>query len=831
MKKSFRIILIVLGTGVILSCSRKNNTFLNRNWHAVTAQYNALYNGNLALEQGKDAILRTYLENFWDVLPVEPMEQQEFGGLENQQEGFFSISEEKAVKAIQKHAMMIDGWERNPQIDEAYMLLGKARYYDQRFVAALEAFNFILQRYPLSNSINRARIWREKTRLRLFQEELVIDNLNEMLGEPDLKPQDRADAAATLAQAYMNIGQLDSAQVSIKEAAALTGLIEEEARYLFISGQLHNQLEEKTQANEMFSQVIEMNRRIPRQYWINAQLLLLRNQATNSPGDEEIIERLENLASDWENRNFTSRIYFEMASVYHGWGSVGAAIRYYKRSLYDNPVDPVQRSLIYQNMAQIYSEEKYYRLAATYYDSTLTYLAENSRAHWEVQRKRRHLEDVIYYENALAVSDSILHLTQLSPQEQFAFFHEYTQELERIAIEAEAASATDDSGLTPGQDQIITSGGSSFYFYNPGSVARGAQEFVRIWGNRPLADNWKISASGLPVNNQQPETAKSHEAGIKGNPLFDPQTYIARIPTRPQSLDSLRDQRALARYQLGLIYRDQFKQPLLSAKFLEDLLEQDPQHRLLVPAMYNLFRTYEKLGEESKAREMRRQILSRYPHSHYALLIERQGDDSASMALEREVYEKLVSLFEDQKFEEVIAGVEDYSDERYYAPRAAQFRMLRARALGRLLGLEAYRQALNEVALDYPQSDQGKEAEELIREAIPRLTQLTYEPEAATEAYKIVFRFNKGQEETINDFKEILDKLIEEGDVSQLETSIDVYNLQEVFVVVHGLEGRLAGEQLFLNLNKTLKPENYFYISASNYRILQIQKNLETYLN
>jgi hypothetical protein len=43
----------------------------------------------------------------------------------------FELAETKATKAIQKHSMNIDGRERNFQIDEAYLLLGKARYYDQ----------------------------------------------------------------------------------------------------------------------------------------------------------------------------------------------------------------------------------------------------------------------------------------------------------------------------------------------------------------------------------------------------------------------------------------------------------------------------------------------------------------------------------------------------------------------------------------------------------------------------------------------------------------------------------------------------------------------------
>jgi hypothetical protein len=41
--------------------------------------------------------------------------------------------------------MNIDG-RKNYQIDEAY-LLGKARYYDQRFIPALDAFNYILYKY------------------------------------------------------------------------------------------------------------------------------------------------------------------------------------------------------------------------------------------------------------------------------------------------------------------------------------------------------------------------------------------------------------------------------------------------------------------------------------------------------------------------------------------------------------------------------------------------------------------------------------------------------------------------------------------------------------
>jgi TolA-binding protein len=65
----------------------------------------------------------------------------------------FERAETKAIKAIQKHSMNIDGGEKNPQMDEAHLMLGKARYYDQRFVPALEAFNYVLYKYPKSDNI------------------------------------------------------------------------------------------------------------------------------------------------------------------------------------------------------------------------------------------------------------------------------------------------------------------------------------------------------------------------------------------------------------------------------------------------------------------------------------------------------------------------------------------------------------------------------------------------------------------------------------------------------------------------------------------------------
>ena len=136
MKNVFNYIVVgVLIVFTITSCSRKKDKFLNRSWHSVNTKYNVLYNGNVALESGKTSVIDTYKDNYWETLPVERLQITDNVVLSDKAKNpSIELAEVKAVKAIQKHGMNIKGKEKNPQIDEAYMLLGKARYFDNRFV-------------------------------------------------------------------------------------------------------------------------------------------------------------------------------------------------------------------------------------------------------------------------------------------------------------------------------------------------------------------------------------------------------------------------------------------------------------------------------------------------------------------------------------------------------------------------------------------------------------------------------------------------------------------------------------------------------------------------
>ena len=60
------IMLLVL----IVSCTTKKNTSATRAYHALTAHYNTLYNGQVAYQEGFEAQSKGHKDNFNEILPM-----------------------------------------------------------------------------------------------------------------------------------------------------------------------------------------------------------------------------------------------------------------------------------------------------------------------------------------------------------------------------------------------------------------------------------------------------------------------------------------------------------------------------------------------------------------------------------------------------------------------------------------------------------------------------------------------------------------------------------------------------------------------------------------
>ncbi|WP_317191281.1 type IX secretion system periplasmic lipoprotein PorW/SprE [Galbibacter mesophilus] len=827
---------LLLMVFLAMACSTKKDTAINRNFHALNTKFNILYNGQVALEEGQEQLAETYVDNYWEILPVERMEIRDEIIIDTAKlNPNFRRAEEKATKAIQKHGMNIGGQERNPQIDEAYLLLGKARYYDQRFVPALEAFNYILLKYTDSDIIHQAGIWREKTNLRMENEEVALTNFKKIL-QLDITDQQYADASAMMAQAYINLKQKDSAIYRLKLAANITRKNEEKGRYNYIIGQLYDEKGELDSANMAFDKVIALNRKSPRIYMMNAYVEKIKNQYQRDEEDSTLLEFLDKLERNRENRPYLGKLYRLNAAYYLKKDSIALAQYYLNQSLRNTESDPILNALNYEDLAVMYFDNAYYKDAGAYYDSTLTNLNPNSKKFRTLTRKRENLESVIKYEAIASRNDSILNVLAMSDEQQNAYYQKYIDSIkavEDVRREKEkiALMQQNSFGTLGGINSNKKRESADFYFYNQASVQYGIQEFRKIWGNRALEDNWRLNKKAVGAIQQQQIT---EIAAPEDSNLYKVSYYTDQLPTEPEAIDSIVEENNFAYYQLGLIYKEKFQEYDLAINKLETLLDNNPEERLVLPAKYNLFKIYQQVGSPL-ADQYKADIIANHAGSRYAEILKNPeavlaNDGSSPDA----VYAALYKDFENQQYEKVILEADESISKYNGEDVMLKFEMLKATAKARLYGLEAYKEALNYVALNYPNSEEGEEAQNILDNTIPMVADSTFTIEpTSSNNWKVIYPFASNQGEELQTLKKTIEESLVDLKYGYVSLSEDIYNPNTIFLVVHGFDSKLRAEGYaeLLNINKDYLVEHEkFVISSPNYRKVQIHKNLPSYL-
>ena len=725
----------------IISCSTKKDAFLNRKYNALTTQYNILYNGGVAFDQGLSEINLNYEDDFFELLPIEPLsfENTKFRipilstGSKDPGIGFdfnnkskakaepeepltpFDIAEQKAVKAIQKHSMNFYGKERNKKIDDAYLLLGKSRYYTERFIPAIDAYNYIIANYPNASLINETKIWRAKAHIRIENEELAIETLEILLRKPDLSDLIREEAATTLAMAYSKADTIELVKKYLWQATETSKNKTQTARNLFVLGQLYGLDNKKDTASIVFKKLINF-KQAPYKFRIHAEIELAKNSVSDS-SSSAIMERYKKLIKNRDNRPYLDKIYYQMAILEQEKDSLTDAILYYNKSLRAKNGGAKQKTYSYEKLAKIYFKDLDYVTAGIYYDSILQ-VAENKNTLRikRFERRAKNLSSLVKYEKNLQKNDSILTLAALPKEQIEKYFQDYIDKIKKEDEELAQKKLNQISfGSSFGGGLQSRDIKGKWYFYNTQSLGFGKGEFKRVWGNRPLEDNWRISDKSISVNESNID---SDVATTIINPRYEISTYLKTVPTSPKELDSITFDRNTALFELGLIYKEQFKNPQKAIRNLERLLASEPDKELILPANYHLYQLY-LLSGNSKASEYKDFIVNLYPDSPFSKIIlnpeielskEKEVDEDA------EVYEIAYRLYKDDFFEDAICFID------MTIPTLAEgsvllskFELLKAYAIGKYQNKDSYIAALEKVVINFPQTEQGKKALEVMK--------------------------------------------------------------------------------------------------------------------
>ncbi|WP_435261060.1 tetratricopeptide repeat protein [Tenacibaculum sp. nBUS_03] len=741
MKKLSNILVFSIVLAIMVSCSVKKNTIISRNFHALTTKYNVLFNGEQAYLKGLEEIENKHKDNFWKRLAIEPITFDDrkiqqlslkpgsgFGNDDTEEENKnltnFEKAEEKAVKAIQKHSMNIDGYEKNRQIDDAYLLLGKARYYTQRFIPAIESFNYVIANYPNASLINETKIWRAKTNIRLDNEKLAIESLKFLLevqeNEKKLPNEIREQAHTAMAMAYAKTDTIQKVIEHLTKAVTIFKNKEQSARNMFVLGQIYSELDRKDSARMVFEKLADY-KKAPYKYRIRANVELAKNTANDS-SSVLVLSRLKKLIKNTDNRKFLNVLYYQAGVLEVGRNKIENAIDYFKKSLEAKNNDDYQKTYTYEQLGNIAFNKQEYVLAGAYYDSVLKVTSkkfDQEKRIRRIRRKNKGLTTLRTFEETVKINDSILNLIAMSKDEQISFFEKYIEKIKKEDEEnkQQMLNSQNFGSSFGGIGTNNRSKKGKWYFYNTQSVAFGKVSFERVWGNRPLEDNWRLSDknSGGSEESLGDEEASSEP---KVDPRYELTTYLDAIPSDSKDISKLSDDRNEALYQLGLIYKEQFKNSELAIKNLEKLKNLRKDDKMELAICYHLYQIYSEINDPEKANEYKNIVLNKYPETKFAQVIKSPNKKLLENKKEDQIvkkYKEIYYLYKENKFEETVDEIDKFSPSIQNSNLIPKLALLKALSIGKYQDKEAYAKALEFVSLSYANTTEGKKAKEIMK--------------------------------------------------------------------------------------------------------------------
>jgi hypothetical protein len=223
----------------------------------------------------------------------------------------------------------------------------------------------------------------------------------------------------------------------------------------------------------------------------------------------------------------------------------------------------------------------------------------------------------------------------------------------------------------------------------------------------------------------------------------------------------------------------------------------------------------------------RSRILAEYPESDYAKIIQNPGALAQTLAANQGAISAAKEKFKNQDFKAVIEESERFIPQLRDKELQAAWALLRATALGRLDGLEAYKTALTSLVETYPKTEGAQKAQVQL-DGFDVYTDL--ELGAREKAKLVIIRTLEDREQSETDKAWLETWLAEEGIEALLRVSIDVFDRDVETLVVHGFLSLRSAKETAAILRKSnprLLASKNVVISASQYRNAFVSKRLE----
>ena len=737
-KRAFTVA-ILMAFFVLSSCSARKDSIKNRAYHNMTSWFNTLFNGQVAMDQKLEEVETSYTDDYFKTLPIEPYgkfvvdDSPEIieappvvgrgpnlrsGNLLNNESSTktgFAKAEEKALKTIANHSMFIRGKERNKLISRAYLMLGQARYYQGKPFQALDALQQV-QQLPFNKHNAEARYFASLSQVQAGNKFAAMEILDEMYNDDDLKKELKADVAKQLAWLFYEENEYESALNGLDKAIKNTKNRDIKARLNFIQGQILTKMGRYDEANAKFNKSFKLKPGFEME--ARSQVAVAMNFDPMVNDYSKFKQRLTKLSNTGTYETYRNEFFYALGKIEEKRDSVGLAEDAYKMALNEKMSDARFRAETYAALGNLKFDLSDYIYAGAYYDSAVTTIADGPRK-VELTKFRDNLKSVIDKYYLVQRNDSILRLVAMPEADRATYFEDYIEKLKLIDEQKqkeEEEQATQFLTQTKGGNfgSSFDKSDGKFYFYSSTAKSQGESEFRRVWGDRSLKDDWRVSSTGSSFEEQKAELTGA--TNLSNPRRYELAYYLEQIPSSKVAINDLKMQRDTTELSLGMDYYDKFQDHNLATKTLEHLVETPPKEEdVLLKAYYNLYR-FNLDKNIALSEKYKNLVLKNYPNTRYAeFILNPQTDFSEENSPEvLALYQETYDAYKSEEYEVVKEKVGLAFNEYPMAKIIAKFALLNAYADAALEGEVKYRAGLNRVIILYPDTDEAKHAQSLL---------------------------------------------------------------------------------------------------------------------
>lgn len=857
-------------------CSTKKNTPITRTYHNITSRWNILFNGKESFKNGVRKVNENFKDDYSRVLPV-----FKFGDPEVNQVASSDMERtlKKASKLISMHSITVkpelksnkpltaeekefyDQKEFNKWVDDNYLLIGKAHFYNGDYNLAKENFRFMFREFPNKETLYDAKIWLART----YQENNEFRDANAILSEleydTDVPKRLKKDLYTTLADYHLKLDNYEKGANYLEKALDHTKDKENKIRYTFILAQVNDRLENYNTASRLFRNVIKMNP--PYEMAFQAKINRALAFRSTAGGAGNIKNELRKMLKDDKNIEFQDQIYYALGEIEHKQGNMDKAMEYYQQSIRASVDNIDQKARSFLTVADIQYDRQQYLDAQAYYDSAVSVIDNSYPNYEDIFTRSTSLTKLADHVNTFQLQDSVLKLSVLPENELMAVIDgiiEDVKEEERLTQILEQERLEDERlarQMAMENRMSLNDQGSSWYFYNQNTKSSGESEFIAKWGNRKLEDHWrrknKSSSSYEPLADSEEDEGTIEEVKSAKDTLSNKsrQYYLVDIPFTDSAKTASHEKIKNALFNMGLIYRTDLEDYDQAIESFEELIERYPQTEYELPSYYNLHDLYKELNKPMLSQAYKNKILAEYPDSKFALII---SDPDYAKRLEEEenkvnrYYEQIYKQYRNGRYHEVLTATTKAMAEFDGHELEPQFAYLRAMAVGFTQPKSNLKTELQEFINNYPSSELVNSAkstlkfmtegsqEILLEEEKKKIAKVDYLQPIDNEQHLVILVTDKKADVNQLVFNIItfnLDNydqqnlLTEQEELTESENVVLVKQFKSKQEAGNYFTALLKYEELFKDVDERLvKP---VVISIKNYKLMKDNKAPESY--